>query len=202
MLVCEFSHRETAGFWGDCACMRFSHREAAGFWRDCACKRIFAQRSSALMSGSDMFVCLFLQSPQMQLGSGPELNVALPAFAGGFQFSLVCLSPLPHRVAQIQGSILAVSWGDCAGMRNLAQRSSGVLGGLCLHENFRTEKQRGFGGTVLVREFSHREAAGFWGDCACMRILAQRSSGVLGGLCLHENFRTEKQRGFGGTVTV
>ena len=28
--------------------------------------------------------------------------------------------------------------------------SSGVLGGLCLYENFRTEKQRGFGGTVLV----------------------------------------------------
>ena len=101
-------------------------------------------------------------------------------------------------------------------MRIFAQRSSGVLGGLCLYENFRTEKQRGFGGTVLVREFSHREAAGFWGDCACMRIFAQRSSGVLGGLCLYENFRsgvlgglclyenfrTEKQRGFGGTVPV
>ena len=33
-----------------------------------------------------MFACLFLQSPQMQLGSGPELNVALQAFAGGFPF--------------------------------------------------------------------------------------------------------------------
>ena len=52
-------------------------------------------------------------------------------------------------------------------MRIFAQRSSGVLGGLCLYENFRTEKQRGFGG-----------------------------------LCLYENFRTEKQRGFGGTVLV
>ena len=35
-----------------------------------------------------------------------------------------------------------------------------------------------------------------------MRIFAQRSSGVLGGLCLCENFRTEKQRGFGETVLV
>ena len=69
-------------------------------------------------------------------------------------------------------------------MSIFAQRSSGVLGGLCFYENFRTEKQRGFGGTVLL-----------W-------IFAQRSSGVLGGLCFYENFRTEKQRGFGGTVLL
>ena len=35
-----------------------------------------------------------------------------------------------------------------------------------------------------------------------MRIFAQRSGGILGGLCFHENFRTEKQRGFGGTVLL
>ena len=52
-------------------------------------------------------------------------------------------------------------------MRFFAQRSSGVLGGLCFYENFRTEKQR-----------------------------------VLGGLCFYENFRTEKRRDFGGTVLL
>ena len=33
-----------------------------------------------------------------------------------------------------------------------------------------------------------------------MRVFAQRSSGFLLGLCFYENFRTEKQRGFGGTL--
>ena len=47
--------------------------------------------------------------------------------------------------------------------------------------------------------FSHREAAGFWRDGASMRFFTQRSSGVLG---VHENFRTEKQRGFGGTLLL
>ena len=81
-------------------------------------------------------------------------------------------------------------------MRMFAQRSSGVLGGLCLYEkfrrnsvvlgelclydNFRTEKQR-FRGLCLYKNF-RTEKRGF------------------GRLCLYENFRTEKQRGFGETV--
>ena len=119
-------------------------------------------------------------------------------------------------------------------MRLFAQKSSGVLGGLCFYETFRTEKQRGFGGLCFYENFrtekvlgglcfyetfraekqrglgggcasmtlSHRDAAAFWGDCAFMRLCAQRSSGVLGGLCFYETFRAEKQRGFGGTVLL
>ena len=57
-------------------------------------------------------------------------------------------------------------WGDCASMRCFAQKSSGVLGGLCFYE-----------------KFSRREA-----------------SGILGELCFYEIFRAEKQRDFGVTV--
>ena len=81
-------------------------------------------------------------------------------------------------------------------MRIFAQRSSGVLRDCACRRIF--------------------APAGFWRDCACVRIFGQRSSGVLGRLCLHENLkqrgfggtvldenvRTEKQRGFGGTVLV
>ena len=52
-----------------------------------------------------------------------------------------------------------------------------------------------------MRVFAQR-SRGVWGDCASMRIFAQRSNGVLGGLCFYENFRTEKQRGFGGTLLL
>ena len=51
-------------------------------------------------------------------------------------------------------------------MRCFAQKSSGVLGGLCFYE-----------------KFSRREA-----------------SGILGELCFYEIFRAEKQRDFGVTV--
>ena len=53
-------------------------------------------------------------------------------------------------------------------MRIFAQRSSGVLGGLCFYENFRTEKQRGFGGTVLVSRFA--EIGKGVGHGACIRF--------------------------------
>ena len=53
-----------------------------------------------------------------------------------------------------------------------------------------------------MRIFAQRSSEVLGGDCASMRIFAQRSSGVLGGLCFYENFRTEKQRGFGGIVIV
>ena len=35
-----------------------------------------------------------------------------------------------------------------------------------------------------------------------MRIFAQKSNGVWGGLCFYETLHAEKQRGFGGTVLL
>ena len=62
-------------------------------------------------------------------------------------------------------------------MKIFAQRSSGVLGGLCLYEKFRTEKQRGFGGTVLVSRFA--EIGKGVGHCAC-RTGVEICSGLVG----------------------